>query len=87
MLQLGSSIERRVMGDEVLVTGERREVAHDAGCVSSVREHAVVDAGVLLDEGGDLYTGVHQRLKLVDDESALQAYGADLDGAVAAVRG
>ena len=29
---------------------ERREIAHDAGCVSRVREHAVVDAGVLLDE-------------------------------------
>ena len=79
-LQLGlpkTPVEGRVVRDQRAALGEARHLVHHRARRWRRLQHAVGDAGELLDEGRHPRAAVHQALKATDDLPALHQHRGD----------
>lgn len=80
-------VEAGVVRHQGKIADETDQALHDLGNRRCGTQHLIGDAGVVLDETTDLYSGIHQALEAVNDRAVFYHYRADLDGAVTAVGG
>jgi len=81
-----TAVERRVVRHQVEVFDKVPEVRHHRAARWCLPDHGIGNPGVTLDEGIDPHPRIHELLETVGYAPVLDAYRADLNGAITPVR-